>query len=81
MCGSGAGWVQWKAVCLEVLKPRLFAHMYQEARAEGHDLLLNIDHTSQRVPPVDGHKGPIWDPRNVHGHGSARAERVRTSVF
>ena len=44
-------------------------------------MLQNADHKYQKSPPANGHKGPIWDLRDVHGHGSARAERVRSDVF
>ena len=33
------------------------------------------------MSPANGYEGPIWDPRDVHGRGSARAERVRSDIF
>ena len=33
------------------------------------------------MPPTNGREGPIWDPHDVHCHGSARSERVRSDVF
>ena len=38
-------------------------------------------HESKRVTPTDGHEGPIWEPLDVHDHGSTRAERVSSNVF
>ena len=46
MCGMGAGWDQLTADCLEVPKPRLFAHTHQDARNKGLYLLLDVDHES-----------------------------------
>ena len=33
------------------------------------------------MPPPGGHEGPVWDPCDVHGHGSDRVERVCIDVF
>ena len=43
--------------------------------------MLYIDHESQQVPPPYGREGPIGDIGKMHGHGSARAGRVRPDVF
>ena len=32
------------------------------------------------APPADGCGVPIWYPRDVHVHGSSRAERLRPNV-
>ena len=67
--------------CLVVPKPRLPAHSYQDARAEGWDLLLNIYNKSKRAPLPYGHEGPVRDIGEMHGHGFARAERVCSGVL
>ena len=87
--GSGVRWcvdfvfwrAWWTTGCLEVPKPRLHAHFDRDARAEGWDLLPNIDHEPYQAPSANGHEGPIWDPHDVHGHGSARSKRVRSNIF
>ena len=43
-CGIGTGLGKWTVGCLEVPKPRLLAYFYRDARTEGRDMLLNIDH-------------------------------------
>ena len=62
-------------------KPRLLAHIDRDPRAEGRGLLLDVDHESQGPPPTNGHEGPVGDLGEMHCHGSARAERVRSDVF
>ena len=62
-------------------KPRLGAHTDQDPHAKQGDLLLDIYHKYQRAIPPDGQEGLVWDPGYVHGHGSTRAERVRTGIF
>ena len=42
---------------------------------------MYIDHASQRAPPPYRHEGPVRDIGKMHGHGSARVERVCSSVF
>ena len=44
-------------------------------------MLLYIDHKSQRAPLPCDHDGPVGDIGEMHGYGSARAERVRPGVF
>ena len=43
--------------------------------------MLYIDHEYQQAPPPYGHEGPVGDIGKMHGHGSARAERVRPDIF
>ena len=42
---------------------------------------MDIDHKSQRAPPPYGHEGRGGDTGKMHGHSSARVERVRPDVF
>ena len=55
--------------------------MYTETPALKDDLLLNVYHKYYRSAPSNGHESSIWDPGDVHGHGSARAESVRSDIF
>ena len=61
-------------------EPRLGAHADRDPRAERGNLLLDIHHESYQAPPPDGHEGPVRDICDVHGHGSARAERVGSDI-
>ena len=72
---------QWMTACLEVPEPRLGAHADQDPRAERGNLLLDINHKSWRAPPPDGNESPVRDICDVHGYGSARAERVRLNIL
>ena len=67
----------WTTGCAEVPKSRFLAHLDRDPLAEGRDLLLDVD----RPPYANGHKCPVWDIGDVHGHDSARAERVSSGVF
>ena len=62
-------------------KPRFLTHLDREARIKGRDLLLDVDHEPQLPPSTNGHECPVGDIGEMHGHGSARAERVRSDVF
>ena len=42
---------------------------------------MYIYHESQRAPPTYGHECLVRDIGKMHGSGSARADRVRPSVF
>ena len=75
-------WWAWRtADHLVIPKPRLPTHFDRDARTEGWDLLLYIDHESYQAPPPYGHEGPARDIGKMHVHGSARAERVHPGVF
>ena len=45
-CGLGVRWYWWPASFSEMPKPRLVAHVHQDARAEQRYLLLDIYHKS-----------------------------------
>ena len=44
-------------------------------------MLLGVEHKTKQAPPADGHESAIQDPSDLHGHGSACADRVRPDVF
>ena len=43
----GVYWAQWTASFSEVPKPRSMAHIDRDPRAEGRDLLLNVEYEPQ----------------------------------
>ena len=43
--------------------------------------MLDIDHKPQQALPSYGNEYPVWDIDEMHGHGSARVERVRSDIF
>ena len=77
-------WVIWSgwlaAECLVISKP-WFPDHFIETPALKDEICCWVYHKSQRVPPPYGHYGPVWDPFDVHGHGYARVERVRSDIF
>ena len=77
----GVCWDWETTECSEVPKLRLLDHLDRDPRAEGRNLLLDVEHRPQWSPSANGHECPVRNIGEMHGHGSARAERVCSEVF
>ena len=56
-------------------------HFCAHSTAEFFYLPSNVSQEGVATPATDEHDGEYWHCHEVHGHGSATAERVKANIF